>query len=382
MRASVLLVALITVVLTTVMLYERSAGARFAFFTDRESSSTDLAAQQDAALEQRVQSELREIEATLAGSPPGLDLSPQRRSALMALDSIMRDPDASDRTAVQQFFHARIEHAVAEMARTQPESGATVWHIYNHGFVVRTRSVTLCFDLVRPRYLGEFALPRRLMERVIDACDVLFVSHVHTDHAERFVADTVIKKGKPVVAPEQVSYPELLDSKVTRLARDGATLHALWVRDHSVKLEVVVYPGHQGPDIDNNVVIVRTPEGVSIAHMGDQWDRAAFTWIDQVAKNHHVDILLPNDWTYDIARVVRGFNPALVIPGHANELGHEPAKRQPYMLSFERKRGSTAFGGKGQGYEQPLVILTWGEAYQYEPSSGAPAVAGREAPSQ
>jgi hypothetical protein len=88
-----------------------------------------------------------------------------------------------------------------------------------------------------------------------------------------------------------------------------------------------------------------------------------------VAKDFGVDILLPNDWTYDIARLISGFKPALVIPGHANELGHSLDKRQSHAFSFERKMGSSRFGGtRNAGYAAPLVVMTWGESYHYEPA--------------
>ncbi len=31
---------------------------------------------------------------------------------------------------------------------------------------------------------------------------------------------------------------------------------------------------------------------------------------------------MPNAWTIDISRIVKGFNPKLVLPGHEIELGH------------------------------------------------------------
>jgi L-ascorbate metabolism protein UlaG (beta-lactamase superfamily) len=311
---------------------------------------------------------LRAVEAALAKFPPVPDpLSPGRRGALEALDAVLQEPEAGHSPAVQEFFHRRIEGALVQMDHADARPGATVWHIYNQGFVVRTPSATLCFDLVRVKYLRGFALSETTMRRIVNACDALFVSHVHADHAETFVAQTFIDQGKPVVAPEQIGYRKPLFDKVTHLEESADKVHLLQVRGGRITLKVVVFPGHQGGEIDNNVVLITSPEGISIAHTGDQWHVPDFDWIDRVHRRHRVDILLVNDWTYDIARLVKGFAPAVVVPGHANELGHPVAKRQPYLLSLQRKAGSSRFGGgENVGYSHPLVVMAWGEAYRYE----------------
>lgn len=318
----------------------------------------------------RLNAALRSIEATLARFPPTADPPLERLSALRRLDRILRQEDIDEHPAVQRFFYRRIEQAEADMRTTRVEAGALVWKMYNHGFVVRTNSVTVCFDLVRAQYLPGFAMSRELMRAIVAACDVLFVSHVDIDHAESFVAQTFVDQGKPVVAPRQVTYREPLNSRITRLERDPDRTHELAVRHGQVTLRVVVFPGRQGGRIDNNVTLVTTPEGISVAHTGDQWDRSSDgEWIRHVRKHHRTDILLPNDWTYDIVRMVRGFDPAVVIPGHENELGHPVHKRQPHLFSLDRKTGSDRFGGsKRVGYTHPLVIMAWGERFHYHRS--------------
>jgi L-ascorbate metabolism protein UlaG (beta-lactamase superfamily) len=298
---------------------------------------------------------------------PSPDPPPERLGALAALGVVLQEPEAAANPAVQKLFRRRIEAALDDMRRTKVDSGALVWKMYNHGFVVRTASVTLCFDLVRPKYLPGFALPEALMRSIVEQCDVLFASHAHADHVESFVARTFMEQGKPVIAPEQIGFRGALEAYVTRLERSTEKVHLLAVREGRVPLKVVILPGHQGTDIDNNVALVATPEGVTVAHTGDQWDRFGdFGWIDRVAERHRVDILLPNGWTWDIARMVRGFNPALVIPGHEYELGHEVEKRQSYSLSFQRRAGSGHYGGSAsRGYPQPMVVMAWGERFHY-----------------
>jgi L-ascorbate metabolism protein UlaG (beta-lactamase superfamily) len=205
------------------------------------------------------------------------------------------------------------------------------------------------------------------MERLIEQCDVLFISHRHGDHAEEWVAQTFIDKGKPVVAPSEVWKGKSIHKDIMHLQRVPHTLQTLPVKGGKQLLKVVIYPGHQGENIENNVSLVITPEGLSFSQMGDQSNSNDFEWIDEVGKNHVVDVLMPNCWTTDIVGVAKGFNPALIITGHENEMGHTIDHREPYWLTYQRREGSDRFGGtKGIGYETPLILMTWGESYHYK----------------
>jgi hypothetical protein len=49
-------------------------------------------------------------------------------------------------------------------------------------------------------------------------------------------------------------------------------------------------------------------------------------------------------------------------------MGHTIDHREPYWLTYQRRSGSARFGGDPDvGYETPLVLMTWGESYHYEP---------------
>ena len=171
-----------------------------------------------------------------------------------------------------------MKEAIDEIEQTEILDGARIWKLYNHGFIIRTRSVTVGFDLVR---------------------------------------------GK------------------------------------SVRVEEF--------SIENNVSLVITPEGLSFSQMGDQSNNDDFEWIDEVGIHHAVDVLMPNCWTTDIVRVAKGFNPAIIITGHENEMGHTIDHREPYWLTYQRREGSDRFGGsRDVGYDTPLILMTWGESYHYK----------------
>jgi hypothetical protein len=53
------------------------------------------------------------------------------------------------RILLEEFFQRRMAQAAAEIGRTRVERGAVIWKLYDHAFVVRTRTVTLGFDLAR-----------------------------------------------------------------------------------------------------------------------------------------------------------------------------------------------------------------------------------------
>jgi L-ascorbate metabolism protein UlaG (beta-lactamase superfamily) len=259
--------------------------------------------------------------------------------------------------------------AIEEMEQTEIGIGAHIWKLYDHGFVVRTKSVTIGFDLIRGRSAGAEGFPvcEETMERLIKQCDVLFISHYHGDHAEEWVAQSFIDQGKAVIAPPGVWENRPIHKSLTHLERVAHSVQKLPVQGGRQVLEVVVYPGHQGERIENNVTLVRTPGGLSFVHMGDQSNSNDFAWIDEVGNKHVVDVLLPNCWTTDIVRVVSGFNPHLVITGHENELGHTIDHREPYWLTYQRQKGSDRFGGSSDvGYDTPLILMTWGESYHYE----------------
>jgi len=254
------------------------------------------------------------------------------------------------------------------METTRVREGATIWKLYNMGFIIRTRTVTVAFDLVRgdsARHAG-FALPAEIMHRYVDQCDALFISHRHGDHVDEAVAQRFLDQGKPVVAPPQVLAGKPIATRLTHLKREAHTEQVLRIQNGRRELKVVIYPGHQMERTENNVALIITPEGLSFAHLGDQINEPPFmvdyAWIDEVARHHHVDVLLPASWTNEILRIAQGFRPRLVLPGHENELGHPIDDRVPFwgdadflQLTYPELKRSV----------YPVIVMTWGESYHY-----------------
>ena len=378
-RAAVVLVAAIA--LTCAFIPARAAGQR----VDPRLDEDD-----DAYLNRQASALLVKVGETLQRLPPQLPEPPERRLALLLLDGVLHDAYAPNRPPVQDFYHGRIRHAVNDMENTRVDQGAVIWKLYNHGFVVRTPSVTLAFDLYRgpSAFRADDAQGRRsevpspvfpisddLARRLVRQCDVLFISHRHEDHADELIARAFLAQGKPVVAPPDVFEGTPLHDQITHLEREAHTLQRLAIQNGKRQLRVVVYPGqqYQGHGVPNNVVLVFTPEGMSFAHNGDQINdpypqyQQDYAWIDKVREHYRVDVLMTNCWLEDIYRFTRGFNPRLVIPGHENELGHPVFDRVPYwgdsahlQLTYPQLLAS----------DYPVLAMTWGESYHYQP--GAP----------
>lgn len=361
-----------------------------AFISDPASADTfdpRLNERDDAYLNRQAEALLARVNDTLDRVPPQLPEPRERRLALLVLDGVLHDVYAPNRPPVQAFYHARVERALGQMEAELVTDGAVIWKLYNHGFVVRTPTVTLAFDLHRgaPGFRVDdpekgrtvvpcpgFPLPDEPARRLVNQCDVLFISHRHDDHADEWIAKEFLAQGKPVVAPDDVLEKSPIHGQITHMKREAHTVQELPVRDGSVPLKVVVYPGqqYQGSGVPNNVVLVVTPEGTSFAHNGDQINdpypeyQEDYKWIDKVRDYHKVDVLMTNCWLNDIYRFTCGFDPNLVLPGHENEVGHAIFDRVPYWGDAEYLQLT---------YPQllesnyPVCVMTWGESYRYKP---------------
>jgi L-ascorbate metabolism protein UlaG (beta-lactamase superfamily) len=355
----------------------------------KASASVDprLSADDDAYMNRQASALLTEVEKALAANPPHAPDGAARRMALYLLDAVLHDVYAPNRPPVQQFYKRRMEALACDLERARVKEGARIWKLYNHGFIVRTASVTLAFDLHRGtsgfrvsdpkggrqivRSPG-FPIGEELAQRIARQCDVLFISHFHGDHADEVFAKAFCDQGKPVVTPPGVFAASPLRPKLTVLPRRADVLQTLAIRNGAAELKLVVYPGqqyqHGGPP--NNVVLVFTPEKLSFAHNGDQINdpypayQEDYKWIDHVHEHHRVDVLMTNCWTDDIYRFTRGFDPKLVLPGHQNELGHPVWDRVPFWGDAEYLKLSYP---KLLASNYPVIAMAWGESYHYVP---------------
>ena len=307
------------------------------------------------------------VRAILAKSPPTVQPENRERTmAKMLMDAVFHDPYAACRKPVQVFFRDRIDLVISELERTKVDQGVRIWKLYNMAFIARTKSVTIAFDLVSGITSGseDFAMTPNQIEHLVKQCDMLLITHRHDDHAQKEIAERFIESGKQVVAPDQAFKNEQIFSLIHHPERSFDKSQQLKI--HQNTLGLVVLPGHQMKATDNNCYLITTPEGITIGHIGDQINEGEFMsdydWIDKVSSKYKVDVLISNCWTNDIYRIVKGFDPKLVMPGHELELGHPVWDRVPYWgdeqyleLNYSKLKAS----------KYPVVVTIWGESYLY-----------------
>jgi hypothetical protein len=108
---------------------------------------------------------LAEVQASLRANPPSSGHWNERRGAVLALDGILSDDAARTDPAVKAFYRDCLEAACAEM-REPVATGMRVWSMYNHGYVIRTASVTLAFDLMNGYPGWDYRLPDDVLAAV------------------------------------------------------------------------------------------------------------------------------------------------------------------------------------------------------------------------
>lgn len=227
-----------------------------------------LTQKQDESLNQQAEVMLNKADEVLSNFPPQIPEPLERTMALYLLDCIFHDVYAPQRPPVQEFLQNRMAVMAEQMEHREVEEGAIFWKLYSHSFVVRTKSVTIAFDLIRPsvRFDTFYTDTRPAIGRIIDQCDVLFISHWHHDHADDWVAREFLEQGKPVVAPPDVWKDKPFYEKLSHLDRDAGKTQILPIQNGNNELDAIIYPGHQG-DYLNNVSIVYTLKVIAFPTM-------------------------------------------------------------------------------------------------------------------
>ena len=85
------------------------------------------------------------------------------------------------------------------------EEGMKVYKLYNDGFIVKTKSVTVAFDLYRGGAMKESPslISDETMQAIVAQCDIMFLSHNHPDAYRSGCRKDVYGYGKTSDCPEQ-----------------------------------------------------------------------------------------------------------------------------------------------------------------------------------
>ena len=261
-----------------------------------------------------------------------------RKKSIISIDDLTFTNYSESNT--REFYNTMIQKAIQEIKYEKVDYGATVWQIYNHGWVVKTATVTIGFDLY------DF-WKSELFNELAELLDISFISHKHADHRSRELSKLLIGLGKPVVSPAEYDASYLANA-VKMEAGESKVISELDVTAH--------YGLHSVPVRQFEIV---TGEGIKILHTGDNQTSATLPQIDSV------DIMLLNGWINEsgytshingVRIAIDSIRPDLTLPGHLLELGHLGGYIVPYSDMFKVNEVDLA-----SDYE----VLAWGERYHY-----------------
>jgi L-ascorbate metabolism protein UlaG (beta-lactamase superfamily) len=304
---------------------------------------------EDAYLQKQAIPMFELADEALTENPPEVGAPMTRRLALYLLDAMLHETRYDDSEPFLNFLRSRTHKVIRDLAEPMDE-GLKIYKIYNDGFVVRTRSVTIAFDLVRGGSGGKVLIPDSLVRQIVAHCDALFITHSHGDHADAVVAEMFTEAGKPVVAPTDL-WP---DNETIQHLRPEKVIEKQLKLGQGKQVEVMIFPGHQD-NLPNNLYVITTPEGKTVAHVGDQYNREDMAWIVNL-KDHapQPDALIVNCWTHRMNDLVEGFAPKLVVTGHENEMAHTIDHREAFWLTFQ----------KMQSISRDYLVMGWGEWFR------------------
>ena len=288
----------------------------------------------------------------LTENPPVVGAPMARKLALYNLDAMLHEVKYDNSQPFCDFIDSRIGKVIEDM-KAPVKKGVKIYKIYNDGFVARTKSANIAFDLVRGECKKQKLLSDEQIDTIVAHCDVLFLTHNHGDHVDKYVVNKFIAAGKPVIAASEI-LPDL--KGVTHYRSESEILDEEVVLKSGETLQVKIFPGHQSPMMCN-IYVVTTPDKYTFAHTGDQYDKNDMEWIAKVKDNApKIDALTINCWSYQIADAIKGFNPRYVVTGHENEMGHTIDHREAFWLTFQ----------KMEPVEHDYVVMAWGEWFSFK----------------
>ncbi len=298
------------------------------------------------------------VDSVLAANPPNGGDRQMRLTALKMLDEPLHLVSAPTLKPVQSFFRSNIDTAIAQMTSEVVTDGATLWKLYNHGFVVKTPNRCWAHDVVEGS--GGIAMTDEQIDAILGQVEALFCSHWHSDHTSINLVKKALARGIPVLVaplPEGGSGDWILqelDSVADSEGSAEATVVEPGADGEVGGLGYHAYPGHQRTQLNN--VFVVSADHMTIMQTGDQSSDDDFAaWIDSVHTERQIDVFLPNVWTKDIRRFIAGVRPRVAIPGHEVELGHRFELRHPYDKSIAEF--SEHVGTQGVEWH----VMAWGE---------------------
>lgn len=246
-----------------------------------------------------------------------------RTSALEEYDQLVRDEVAvaGEFTAsvdIRDMMALRYQRLIQELK--QPVSQLTIWKLANMGTLIKEGETIIGID-INKRY---FEVVDRDLLSLIDA---FWVTHEHIDHFDGHVANLARLYDVPYYVPahmtERFAEGEFLAHNRFQV------VEAIGISDN----EVISLDGwtvearsavHSGSPL--LTYLVTSPEGATVLHLGDGMPHITPSrWQEDLPQHYRdIDVLIPAIWLGApiIDELMTQFNAKMLLPMHANELGH------------------------------------------------------------
>ena len=180
---------------------------------------------QEAFLKQQATEIFSLVNAILDKDLPSAERpSRARQAALLLLDGVFHDTRMDGSASIVSFMSDRMERVLDDFRKPLSE-GLKIYKLYNDGFIVRTKDVTVAFDLYRGGNMENDStlIDNTTMRALVENCDLMFLSHDHSDHVDPVVIQMFTDAGKTVVATSRIC-PD--NDQITHV-RSGQLLHGI-----------------------------------------------------------------------------------------------------------------------------------------------------------
>ena len=294
-----------------------------------------------------------QVHKVLVNNPPSVTTNDERKLALFSIDVLLHDNRLDNSKVFYEYVEKSYQNVVDKLGNEKPKADEVrIYRLYNHGFVVQSSSVTVGIDIIRGGREESPFVSESLMQSLVSLCDILFISHEHSDHTDKSVIQMFFNQQKNVIVAVKPEALESIPPQMKYLRGENVLTELLNIQAKNKTLTVKVFPGHQDA-MPNNVYAITMPEGITVIHTGDQSNPGDMNWITRISEEIKVDVLLVHSWMPEIEKAVEGIKPKLVIVGHENEMGHTIDHRESYWLTFRRMAN----------IKVPYIVMAWGESY-------------------
>ncbi|WP_276739651.1 hypothetical protein [Victivallis vadensis] len=298
--------------------------------------------------------------------PPSPENWNARLPLLERLDALFSEPELENDPVLNRFYHEQCRRVIAEV-RTWRGPGVRLWKLYSSAILVKDETgLVTGFDLNEGctpacERRTRLRLSPGLVEEFAELVGRMFYTHGHLDHLGLAVADALLMRGKPVIAPGDAVRRWLLDGAVP-----AEEFQAEGVR---------CYRGAQRmadkEDVPNSAYAVTFQPGVTLLVRGDiyHWEELKPIYDRIESQGVKIDMMATSPFYQSgpdpVQETYRRFGCGF-IPIHEWEFGHRlPVGRggratQTYADLYESFRIPGEAG--------KCAVLAWGESAGLHPT--------------